>query len=309
MRIRYASRIDIRDVSIGNGNSQRFFSATDQDLSSLNGWYVLQTLTDGRVVLMVDDAGTRTFWVVPRNGGDHAVAVDEILENRLPGSAFAFSPDFTRALYVRAGDLSDANLVLMDITTGKEIWQRDNYRYAPISQVWSTTSIAWSPDSLAVAVVINDSTEPTSQASSLYILGRDGVLSRRLMDGTSSSGGYGLAWSPDSASIALARNVSPLGEIGSSLSVFVYNRSTYKQTMFCDYAGIDTAVHNLNDQRLIWSPDSKYIAFGLGHDLTRDDNTIVALNLQTGAMLELFIGAQFKLQDWIPLVPDGNWVP
>ena len=100
----------------------------------------------------------------------------------------------------------------------------------------------------------------------------------------------GIAWSPDSARVAIwvtpLNGPDPINDAGDAV-VHVIDIATGNLNVYC---GFSTGDHTPNPPRLVWSPDGAYLAFS--ENIPDDDkpNLLIVLNIETGVFTELSSG-------------------
>lgn len=174
--------------------------------------------------------------------------------------AKGISPDLTRMLYQDGDGLS-----LIDLEKGSTIWH-DKDLFAVFSAL-----MFWSPNSETVAYA-NRFESPESRT--IVLISRDGATNP-IMGPTASVSGLqiiDLRWSPDGHYLALlAWNGEEVGA-----SVFIYDSKPQKYISQCPI-GKSTDM----GQKLIWSPDNKYISYVGG------EYPLTIMNVQSGEIIRL----------------------
>ena len=94
---------------------------------------------------------------------------------------------------------------------------------------------------------------------------------------------FSLSWSPDGEWLAFWV-IPQIGDQETVATLHVLDVETQDLYRYCDYA---TTNHTPNPPRLVWSPDSRYIAFA-GQRLAPDRGTaLIALNIESGIFTAL----------------------
>lgn len=218
-------------------------------------------------------------------------AIFENLPGRYDESGVALSPDLTRALYITGSTLGvDNQLVLWDIGAEKELWSQKFLAGPPYEQLVDLAPSVWSKDSSFVAFPISANDYRTS----LYIVDRDGIQ-QEVRPGAKESASRGLNWSPDGRYLAF---VSYVTNDSDTLGVIVYDRVANQVLEICTLGTRLSATHNIEAGTLVWSPDSRYLVFGMGEDWAQEDNRLLLLDIFTGEVTLLKQGKLISLIGW-----------
>ncbi len=107
---------------------------------------------------------------------------------------------------------------------------------------------------------------------------------------------HGLSWSPDGRKLAFW--VTPYDGRGDptpddgEAAIHIYDVASGKLTRYC---GLTTTEHTPNPPRLVWSPDARYLAFGADIPDDPRGHLLIALDVTSGAFIELSAGLSTAL--------------
>lgn len=165
---------------------------------------------------------------------------------------------------------------------------------------------AWSPDGQWLAYIGKVTQDGKTSAEVFAVDPSFGAFPNqwtRFMvagDGAVRIGGqsptHGLSWSPDGRKLAFwvtpyAGNGDPTPDDGDAM-VHIYDVASGRLTRYC---GLTTTEHTPNPPRLVWSPDSQYVAFGADIPDDPRGHILVALDVASGAFIELSAGLSTAL--------------
>lgn len=185
--------------------------------------------------------------------------ISEVMSN-LPDSgvaSIAFSSDLTRALYYTP----PAHLVLLDLSTGKVLWEDKKFLTSVGAMVTK-----WAPDDNMVLVANRTSSAP--QTIKVSLANRDGRLLRTIASDSYPTDHFsplGIAWSPNARYIAMTQLGIPRDQ------VYIYDVEQDAYLFGCPASG----------HYLVWSPDSKYLAIG------GENASLRVLEIKTGEITEI----------------------
>jgi WD40 repeat protein len=231
--------------------------------------------------------------------GEWKAALLESLPNRYDQSGVAFSPDLSRALYV-AGSASDLALILWDVERGRELWREENYNWGPpFEELPGLAPTIWSIDSSIVTFPFL----PTGgQGIKIYAISRDGDNSQLIRPTAPDNRSNSHSWSPDDHYLAF---VSRMTSEPSRRGIIIYDRLTNTSVDMCPLGEMEDASGNLETHGLIWSPDSRYLVYGMGLDVVDENNKIVMLDIYTGQVTLLQKGSRIWMEGWSSI---DTWV-
>ncbi|RPI27558.1 MAG: WD40 repeat domain-containing protein [Chloroflexota bacterium] len=184
---------------------------------------------------------------------------NKILPSRFGVNEIAVSPDLARALY----PTNRSGIVLYDLLNNQILWKDTKFAY------YSGNIARWSPDGTMV-VVGGLNLDISDRVVSL--ISYSGEKLTDVIDSKFTINPYplrDLAWSPDSRLISLVISNSPD-------EIYIYDVQQQKFLYRCPLAGLGGYY-----RKMIWSPDSKWIAVS---DL---DSPFLIMNVQTGDMYRL----------------------
>jgi len=219
----------------------------------------------------------------------------DYLPQRELGSNVAISPALDRILYFYAttDPAWERELVLWDIDSKKALWR--NGEMSLTSRFLSRGALiaAWSPDNTQLAFVGPEPMDENFEYDhdGVYIFDLDIQEPRLVTDFLSRYEAFttkGLAWSLDGRYLAFVveyykRNLS--GEI--SNQIYLYDLLTEQLVDLCPLLGdsINTTSH-----ALIWSPDSRSIAYSTAYSAGENagkPRSLILVDIYTGKMITL----------------------
>lgn len=223
----------------------------------------------------------------PFTGTWNQSPLDSLPDHRTESGA-AFSPDLTRALYVIE---YNEGLVLWDVENQQELWRER--LSSPYSSVPGLAPMDWSMDSSVLAFpLLSDD----GQTERLYIIGRDGDQAWLIRPNVPKNSSYGFSWSPDGSYLAF---VAPLASDPEHIGIIIYNRVENTATDLCPLSEGENPISKLETNgRLVWSPDSRYLVYGMGQDVNGEDNRVVMLDIFSGEMTVLKEGPGITMVGW-----------
>ena len=183
-------------------------------------------------------------------------------------SGFSISPDLSRVLYVD----DQFHLVLYDQSAKHTLWEYTEYDgINPDLQSVSLREAAWSQDGTMLATPISIK---SSLIPGIMILNKDGKVVNLLPTGVRS---FGLSWSHNQLFIAFFENrCTTLDCIGNLIPVIrlysVKDSLVYDQ---CLLAGETVPVANIQNQKIVWSPDDRFIAYGFWSSTSYQNGIII----------------------------------
>jgi hypothetical protein len=182
------------------------------------------------------------------------------LPDRYTSDGVAFSPDLTRVLYLAGTGSSERTLVLWDTEHQRGLWRGEPYLgLSPnFYNVPRLDPTAWSMDSSVVAfpLILRD-----KQTVRLYVISRDGDQIWLIRPDSPDNRSYGFSWSPDGSYLAF---VAPLARDPEQSGIVIYNRTENTSTDMCPLVGGNPISRLETNGRLVWSPESRYLVFGMG---------------------------------------------
>jgi WD40 repeat protein len=200
---------------------------------------------------------------------------DELIE-ALPGekiSVIGFSPDLTRAMYFSPPQ----HLILWDREKTTVLWEDARF---PTTD--STLNIRWSPDSSMVVISRYSVSEEDQYILLMTREGKPKTLIAR-SDFPNDLKPFTIQWSPNNQYLAM---------VGFNQVVYIYDAFADRYLFRCP---LSSNVYNL-----VWSPDSKYIAFG-GDSSRFDLAPLGIVDIQTGNVTNI-------LPYGIPVGWSGNFL-
>jgi len=270
------------------------------------GWAGRGWIGDQTVMITYGDdenkGGTGLF--DPFTGEWRQSLIDELpgLYNREYFSGIAFSPDLTRALYVREAKTDEKpDLVLWDTIHHKELW-RKIYNYGPPhDELVGLQPSAWAQDSSVIAFAYHEESDDPDQIT-LYLLDRDGKQLHTIRPDIPLDGVLAWNWSPDGRYIGLFS--VPREDDPSTKGIVLYDRIRNSVIDICPLAKEDDLLTHLVSKRIIWSPDSRYIVFDIGPNSPEEKSKLVMLNIYTGEVRLIKRGTDYYfLVGWSAISP------
>jgi hypothetical protein len=260
-------------------------------------WGVVAWINNELMLVSIRDDNLDFVAILDPFTGEWKQDFIEDLPNRYPGSGVAISPDQTRALYVKGSDAISLSLVLWDLTHHMELWYQNNYDVSPMTQSVTLATVAWSPNSQNVAFTDGRLGEPVDRTR-LYVLDRDGTRLRPVRPNVSDNRAYGLSWSPNGRFLATVSTMAGEHPELAKNEILIYDSETDIAVDMCPIPENMSPTENLETRRLIWSPDSQFLVFGLGSDQLSEENRLVLLNIHNGEVRLLKKQARATFAGW-----------
>jgi WD40 repeat protein len=260
-----------------------------------SGWITDTLLLVHRVDTALNVAYPYTVALYDPVGDDWRNELLAELPDRHPTGAVAIAPDLTRALYVaEAGN--DFSLVLWDLSAHREVWRRDGFSAQSVIEGTRVGAfpVAWSADSARVAFLDWGNLANQYEAQT-FILDRDGQAAEAIVTPRPNDFVAGMAWSPDGRYVA---GVTSLKTSTPENIIVVYDTVTHVGTDLCALPGEDNPLSGLPGARVVWSPDSRYVAYQGGADSATGG--VVVENIFTGVVAVVARGAGATLIGWSP---------
>ena len=155
---------------------------------------------------------------------------------------------------------------------------------------------AWSPDGAWIGFSRGG---PIAEIDDIYLIRPDGSELTRLTDDPGLTAGF--AWSPDGTQIAFTSNRDG-GVIRSMFDVYIIN---------IDGSGLRRLTnHPASDGVEDWSPDGRYILFSSNRDMSRNEQRVYVMDLESGEFWPLIADEEDSPRRQLNASwsPDGNWV-
>ena len=107
-----------------------------------------------------------------------------------------------------------------------------------------------------------------------------------------------MSWSPDGRFLAfiLAFADDQPGKL--QIRLMVYDRIAHQSVEMCSLNDDDRPTHNIETNRPVWSPDSRYIVYGVGADKLSDTNGIMIIDIFTGEITTFKKGRGITFVGW-----------
>ncbi|HRQ42238.1 MAG TPA: hypothetical protein PLD25_30330 [Chloroflexota bacterium] len=213
----------------------------------------------------------------------------------------SFAPDMTRVLFYSEAEGHLPEIRLWDREREVILWSQEDIQDTLLtsdSKIW-TGSAAWSPDSnwVAFTAVESRNEDDRSLGVGVYLLDREGSAGRIITDfhvryGPPFTAGT-LSWSPDGRYLAMS--VSIAGSDSDSSDVqedrfYLYDLKNDDLLDLCWSREIHSG-YNSTMRTLVWSPDSRYIAYVANVSVLEDGQrlprTLILVDIYTGEVMEL----------------------
>lgn len=286
------SQIHVFDA---NGEEQVLdVQETNLSMPTFNGqgvWPNLHWINDDLILVRVfspnkDDPTSSRIAVLNINTGQwqnqYYLGISTYDVNR----GVSFSPNLSLAASI---DRSDG-IVVWDIKNQKEIVSLPGI-------IGPSQIISWSPNSSWLAFVGMDKNNAlqlnlSSWIQNVYLLNRNANEIKQITDYYSVFRAFypeHLTWSPDGNYLAFDANISIAGE-ASRQTLFIYDLSSAQIKPFCwQYGGS----LNTTTSELIWSPDSKLIAYANSSDVDpQQPSPLYVIDLENGSVKQIVESAK-----------------
>ncbi len=181
--------------------------------------------------------------------------------------AIAFDHDFKRVLYAaymeNEAGFAVVAPVLWDLERRTELWRGPGLFDSGFTYGYLGTA-SWSPDGSWVAFVGPENPDFPGRLhlgqQGVYLLDRNGGSLRLVTDFSILQEAFsagGLGWSPDGRYLAFQVMRQTDAEGGATCSIYLYDTETDQVTYLC----IRQQAVYFDMETLIWSPDSRYLAY------------------------------------------------
>ena len=266
----------------------------DQEETSAGMWVNARWIAENRLIVSIpepeENNPDKVIRVIldPFTGEWFETILENIPEPYAHGD-FTFDPNLRYVFYranLEAGKgTKTPATVLWDLENEKELWQSETlfYPYAAAS------AAVWAPDGSMVAFVGPEVTTASVNGGrdsyGVYVLDLDSLKPRLITDFLSIYRSFsvsGLSWSPDGRYLAFRLVGEKISEGVTEEVIYLYDSVISDVIDLCPVIG-ESGVSVIRG--LVWSPDSRYLAYVSDH--FPSDRALLVIDVQTGTVSAL----------------------
>lgn len=190
------------------------------------------------------------------------------IRNFAPGSGYSISPDLSKIMYVN----DQYQLVLYDPIVKQVIWEYLDYDgINPDMNSTYLREATWSGNGTMLATPISNKDGATP---GILILNKDGKIINFAYFG---SRPFGLSWSHNQKYVSFFENrCKNLDCLENNIPVIrLYRVEDSLVHDLCLFAEENSPIANIRNQRIVWSPDDRFIAYGFWNHNSSHNGVII----------------------------------